>query len=112
MRRLLPDLFHVALVTDWEQALAAGDYMRSTRGLDLDDVGFLHSSFAWQVEGVLGRYYADCPDDLLLLRVDPAFVTVPVRVESPPGSSEGFPHLYGPLDVDAVVEAGSTRPRG
>lgn len=104
MRRLLPDLFHVALAREWQQAQPRGMYTRSTTGLDLADVGFLHASFAWQVAGVLSRYYADTPEDLVLLRVDPGPLDVPVRVEPPPGSTEGFPHVYGPLPVHAVVE--------
>jgi uncharacterized protein (DUF952 family) len=28
----------------------------------------------------------------------------PLRWESPPGSDETFPHLYGPLNLDAVIE--------
>lgn len=101
MRRLLPDLFHVALPHEWD---AGTPYRRSTRGLDLDAVGFLHAAFAWQVPGVLARFYDDLPGPLLLLRVDPTLLTVPVRVEPPQGSTEGFPHVYGPLDPAAVVE--------
>ncbi|MCW2606465.1 MAG: aspartate/glutamate racemase [Frankiales bacterium] len=98
--RLLPDLFHVADAAEW----AAGEYARSTRGLDLADVGFVHCAFAWQVQGVLDRFYADADGPLLLLRVDPALTGVPVRVEPPPGSPEGFPHVYGPLTPAAVVD--------
>ena len=99
--RTLPDLFHVALVSEWE----AGDYARSTRGRDLADVGFVHLAFAWQVQGVLDRFYGDGLEPLVLLRVDPDLMAAPVVVEPPPGSTEGFPHLYGPLRPDAVVEA-------
>lgn len=100
MLRLLPDLFHVADAAEWR----AGDYRRSTRGLDLDDVGFVHLAFAWQVPGVLARFYADAAGPLLLLRVDPGLLQAPVRVEPPPGSPEGFPHLYGPLTPADVAQ--------
>lgn len=98
--RLLPDLFHVAVAAEWE----AGDDLRSTRGLDLADVGFVHLAFVWQVQAVLDRFYADVSQPLLLLRVDPDLLQGPVRVEPPAGSTEGFPHLYGPLLPAAVVE--------
>ena len=100
MRRLLPDLFHVALAREWE----AGGYARSTRGLDLAQVGFVHLALAWQVEGVLARFYADCTEPLLLLRVDPALVGAAVLMEPAAGSTEAFPHLYGPLQASAVLE--------
>ncbi len=99
-QRPLPDLFHVAQASEW----ASTPYVRSTRGLDLADVGFVHCAFAWQVQGVLDRFYADADGPLLLLRLDPGLLTVPVRVEPPEGSTEGFPHLYGPLTRAAVVE--------
>lgn len=98
--RLLPDLFHVADAGEW----ATPDYPRSSRGLDLADVGFVHLAFAWQVQGVLDRFYADADGPLVLLRVDPDLLADPVRVEPLPGSTEGFPHLYGPLRPSAVVE--------
>jgi uncharacterized protein (DUF952 family) len=104
VRRLLPDLFHVALPDEWAQCLPSGCYTRSTRGLGLAEVGFLHAAFAWQLTGVLARYYDDLDGRLVLLRVDPALLGVPVRVESPPGRDEGYPHVCGPLPVAAVVE--------
>jgi uncharacterized protein (DUF952 family) len=42
--------------------------------------------------------------DLVLLRVAVDRLRAPLRYEpGDPGSDELFPHLYGPLDIDAVV---------
>lgn len=98
--RLLPDLFHVADAAEW----SAGSYARSTRGLDLADVGYVHLAFAWQTQGVLDRFYADVSEPLVLLRVDPERLTAAVRLEEVPGGGERFPHLYGPLEPSCVVE--------
>ena len=44
--------------------------------------------------------------DLVLLCVVVSRLTAPLRYEGgDPGSDELFPHLYGPLDVDAVERA-------
>ncbi|MGZ6827444.1 MAG: DUF952 domain-containing protein [Mycobacteriales bacterium] len=97
---LLPDLFHLALASDWE---AAGpSYEVSTLGVTLAEQGFVHLAFAWQVEGVFRRFYASVTQPLLLLRVDPAGLPVVVEPVVPDG--EQFPHLYGPLPVGAVTE--------
>lgn len=101
MRRLLPDLFHVAEAARWS---CAQPYAASTRGLALADVGFVHLAFAWQVAGVLARFYGDATGPLLLLRVDTDLTQGSVRVEAAAGAAEAFPHLYGPLSREAVVE--------
>lgn len=100
-----PYLYHCATADDWAEAKAVGEYRISTRGRSLEDEGFLHASYAGQVQGVLDRFYADLTDPLLLLVIDPDEVGVPVVPEAPaPGVSELFPHLYGPLPVAAVVD--------
>jgi len=99
-------LFHIALATDWEAAQATGDYRVSTLGRSLADEGFLHASHAHQWRDVLAASYSDVEDPLVLLEIDPDRLQVPVVVEPPPGAGPGaerFPHVYGPLPVDAVV---------
>ena len=100
---LVPDLLHIALASEWEQARAAGSYERSTRDRSLAEVGFIHLSFVWQVERVAAFLYADEPHPLVLLRIDPAALTAPLKIEALEGD-ECFPHLYGPLPASAVIE--------
>ena len=85
-------------------AQAAGEYRVSTRGATLDDVGFVHAAHAHQVAGVAERFYADVTDDLVLLVIDPERLGAPVVEEVPDGADEGFPHVYGPVPVAAVVD--------
>ncbi len=96
-------LYHLALAGEWEAAVAAGEsYRRSTIGHSLDDVGYIHCSFGHQVQRTADAYYAG-RDDVVLLTVDPARLSSEVRVEMVEGAGEEFPHVYGPLDLDAVV---------
>ena len=98
-------IYHCATADDWATAQRAGDYRISTRGRTLEDEGFLHASYADQVQGVLDRFYSDASGPLFLLVIDPDRLGVPVVAESPgPGVSELFPHIYGPLPVAAVVD--------
>ena len=94
-------IYHLALVADWEAAQQSGDYRISTRGRTLAEEGFIHASRREQVQGVLDAFYAGA-GPLLLLEIDPARLTSDVRVdEVAPGVT--FPHIYGPINLDAVV---------
>ena len=96
-------LFHLAMAEDWTAAEQSGDYRISTRGLSLDQVGFIHLSWLEQVAGTFDRFYADA-GAVLLLTIDPARLSSPLRADAVP-SGELFPHLYGSLPLAAVVEA-------
>ena len=101
-------ILHLALRRDWDEARATDSYPWSTRGLTLDEVGYVHCSFEHQWRGVRDRFYADLPDDeLILLVVDEAKLSSPVVVERLDGAPDDFPHVYGPLEIGAVID---TRP--
>lgn len=57
--------------------------------------------------GVLDSFYANVDHDLLLLVIDTDQLTSPWQLDDVPGATDPFPHVYGPLDMDAVTE---TRP--
>ena len=89
---------HLAVAAEWEEAVAGGGpYRRSTLGRSLDEVGFIHCSFDEQVAATASLIYAG-RDDVVVLTIDEARLGCEVRVE------DGFPHIYGPLRLEAVVE--------
>ena len=97
-------IFHIATASDWHQAQATGAYTTSTRGVTLEQEGFIHASRADQWEGVRAAYYADATEPLVLLEIDTDLLDVPVVEEVPaPGASETFPHVYGAISPAAVV---------
>jgi glutathione S-transferase len=97
-------IYHVATQADWERAQVVGQYTTSTYGVTLAEEGFIHASRADQWEGVLERFYGGVNEPLLLLEIDTDLLDVPLVEEPPaPGVHETFPHIYGPLTVDAVV---------
>jgi uncharacterized protein (DUF952 family) len=106
-----PRIYHVALVDDWAEAQRIGEYRTSTRGARLEDVGFIHGSFRHQVERIGALVYGDVDEDLVVLVIDPARVHVPVKVENLEGGAEAFPHIYGPLPVEAVMTVLSAHAR-
>jgi uncharacterized protein (DUF952 family) len=95
-------IYHIALAADWAGALADGAYTTSTRGASLAEQGFIHASTEHQVAFVANSYYKDV-SGLLLLVIDTARLTAPLRYDDVPGSDEPFPHIYGPLNPDAVI---------
>ena len=92
------DLWHLAERGHSDEARATGSYERSTRHRSLAAEGFVHCSYEEQVDGVAAAFYGDV-EDLVLLRIDPARVPAEIKVEG------GFPHVYGPIPVDAVTGA-------
>lgn len=99
---------HLALRDEWEEAVASGGpYRRSTIGASLEDVGYIHCCFPHQVAATAARYFAG-RDDVVLLTIDVGRLEERLVVESVGG--EQFPHLYGPLALDAVVKVDPYRP--
>jgi uncharacterized protein (DUF952 family) len=100
-------IFHIAHRADWDAALVTGEYRVSTRGLTLDQVGFIHASSADQLAGVAELFYRDDPESLVVLEIDDGALGDAVRWEDG-GSGELFPHIYRalhPADVTANVPA-------
>lgn len=102
-------LLHICAADDWRLAQRRGEH----RPESLDDAGFIHLSTPEQVHLPANRLYAG-RTDLVLLGIDPDKLTAPVRWE--PGvptdpESMLFPHLYGPLPIEAVTSVTSYAPR-
>lgn len=95
-------IYHITAAADWEQAVRDGAYRLSTRGVTLEQEGFIHASTEPQVATVANAFYRGVTG-LVVLEVDTALVEPEIRVEQPPGSAESFPHIYGPLSPAAVV---------
>ncbi len=92
-------IFHVVTALNWQKAIRQGFYEADSLALE----GFIHTSKADQVAGVLSRYYAG-QTELLLLHIDETKLTAPLKYELAPSVNEEFPHIYGRLNIDAVVK--------
>lgn len=97
-------IFHIAEPNDWQQARADGTYTTSTRGRTLAEEGFLHCSRFGQVTTVLNFAYADVAGPLSLLVVDREKLESPLQLDEVPEAGDVYPHIYGPLNVSAVVD--------
>ncbi len=91
-------IYHVVSKKNWQASLEQGFYAAPSLATE----GFIHLSKKEQVEGVLQRYYAN-QQDLLLLNVDETKLKAELKYELAPSVNELFPHLFGRLNLDAVV---------
>ena len=82
----------------WQEARRAGQF--SGAPVDLAD-GFIHFSTADQVAETAARHF-EGQTDLLLVAVD-AGALGDTLVYEPSRGGALFPHLYGPLTLDAVL---------
>jgi uncharacterized protein (DUF952 family) len=98
----MSELLHITERRVWLDAASAGEYRMSTRGVTLEQEGFIHCSERHQLRGVAERFYGDA-DDLVVLVIDSDRVSAPVRSEAPEPGAEEYPHIYGPLPVEAVT---------
>jgi uncharacterized protein (DUF952 family) len=89
-------IYHIASKQAWESALTAGQYAIDT----LEKEGFIHFSEKRQVVATANRYYQR-NTGLLLLQVSVKRLAAELKYEAAP-SGELFPHLYGPLNLEAV----------
>ncbi|HVO14143.1 MAG TPA: DUF952 domain-containing protein [Alphaproteobacteria bacterium] len=98
-----PDrIYHMCRHDEWQAAERAGVYRGSSQ--DAAD-GFIHFSTALQIVESAARHRAG-QDNLVLLAVDARKLGAALRWESSRGG-QLFPHLYGPLPLEAVIEARS-----
>jgi uncharacterized protein (DUF952 family) len=92
-------IFHVVTGQNWQNALQLGFYEAES----LAKEGFIHTSTAEQVAGVLERYYPN-QNNLFLLHIDETKLTAPLKYELAPSVNEEFPHIFGRLNLDAVAK--------
>ncbi|TQL18240.1 DUF952 domain-containing protein [Streptomyces sp. SLBN-134] len=99
-------ILHITERSSWEAAREHGEYRMSTRGRTLAQEGFIHCSTRAQLPSVAAFLYGsyEGPDELVVLVIDPGRLDVPVKYEAPEPGAEKFPHVYGPIPVDAVVQ--------
>ena len=88
-------IYHIATRTEWESQAGAPTYAPARYGND----GFIHCSEQQQLEPVAGYNFRG-RDDLVLLELMPTKLDPETRYEQ--GGREKYPHIYGPINKDAV----------
>lgn len=92
-------IYHVVTHTNWQIAAEQGFYEPASLAAE----GFIHTCKATQVAGVLERYYKN-ESGLLLLHIDEHKLQSPFTYEFSESVNDEFPHIYGRLNLDAVIK--------
>lgn len=93
-------IYKICKSSDWNLACENGVYNGSS-----DDVrdGFIHFSAWEQVKGTYDKYFSDQPE-LVIVTVDINKLPHENLKWEVSRNGEKFPHLYGDLNMDAVVK--------
>ena len=109
-------IYHITPHTDWESAQQKGEYRAESLAIE----GFIHCSTEEQAAPVANAFYP-AQKGLLLLVIDSARLKSKLQYDPPahptpesaPASLHGeFPHIYGALNLDAVIETCEFEPDG
>lgn len=95
----MPIIYHVTTAPEWKAAEEKGFYETPS----LKEEGFIHCSQENQVAGVLERYFAG-KTDVIKLVIDSDKLSNRFVFEWSPSTADTFPHVYGPIDLKAVID--------
>jgi len=91
-------IYHVVLPAVWERFKTKPSYQPDSLATE----GFIHCSYASQLEGVLERYYGGV-EKVLILTIETDKLLSKL-VKEPSTNDELFPHIYGRLNINSVVD--------
>jgi len=94
----MPRIFHFITSSDLTRALSEADM----RVPSLETQGFIHCSKLDQVLDV-ANYIAPYSEEMQLIEIDESLVSPEIKYENLDGGEKLFPHIYGPLNRDAIV---------
>ncbi len=101
-------ILHITHQQEWQAALESGAYRTPT----LDKDGFIHCSTDTQALRVANNFYRG-QIDLVLLVIDTDKLAAHFKFEPPispqtgqpeVGNNDLFPHVYGPINLEAVAK--------
>lgn len=90
-------VYHIVTPEVWEEFRTKDFYEAASLATE----GFIHCSFAEQLEGVLQRYYSGL-EKVLIMTIEPEKLTSEL-VNEPSTNDEIYPHIYGKINREAIV---------
>ena len=91
-------IYHIVTPEIWEKFKDETEYQAES----LQSEGFIHCSYRNQLDDVLERYYKN-QSKVLILHINPHLLKANLIAE-PSTGGEVYPHIYGKINLNAVVE--------
>ena len=90
-------IYHITTSSEWQKAKETGAYVAPA----LNEEGFIHCCDENQVDFIKEKYYSNS-SSIVKLRIDTEKLTSQFVFEWSPSLEQTFPHVYGPINVEAV----------
>jgi uncharacterized protein (DUF952 family) len=91
-------IIHIVDTETWERDKDQSQYFGDT----LKSQGFIHCCLPGQVDSVLKNWFPG-REDLIFLEIDSNKLSTRLVFENLEGDEEKFPHIYGPVNRDAIL---------
>lgn len=91
-----PYIYLLSSQQEYDNALSQGTLARDS----IEAEGFIHAAPKSQLTRIANKYYKETINPLILV-VDKSKITAQVKWE--PATGGLYPHIYGPLNVDAII---------
>lgn len=92
-------IYHLTTLQEWEDAQDQGIYEPPSYQRE----GFIHCSTEAQLKDVMRKHFKH-HENLVRLVIDPLRLTSPLRYEKDGEQQTEYPHIYGPLNLEAVTQ--------
>jgi uncharacterized protein (DUF952 family) len=94
-----PVIYHLTTLQEWEEAQDQGSYAPSS----YEREGFIHCATEEQLDGVIQKHFQQ-HENLVKLIIDPTRLTERLKYEKVGDGDQEYPHIYGPLNLEAVTQ--------
>lgn len=92
-------IYHLTTQENWDLAQKNGFYEAES----LQSEGFIHASKKEQVNRSANVFFKNF-EEILLLSIDETHLKAPLKYELATDTQDDFPHIYGQLNLDAVIK--------
>ncbi len=90
-------IYHITVAKAIESMKATGELKAGS----LETEGFIHCSEAWQLPGVMERFYKGAAG-LTVVEIAPSGLTSKLVYEKAADVEDWFPHVYGSVNIESI----------